>query len=90
MDLFGSFSSVVAPSLVQAAAPAAAPVMLLVTRERGEHANLFHASTDWVNAFIALHAAGVIDGARVDDWRAMRRGIENVQVCIELDRDCMA
>jgi hypothetical protein len=36
-------------------------VVLVVARERGEHANLFHATTDWLNAFIALSVAGVVD-----------------------------
>lgn len=38
------------------------PIVLAVTRERGEHANLFHATTDFINAFIALHGMGVMDG----------------------------
>eukprot|EP00474_Spongospora_subterranea_P011192 CRZ11650.1 hypothetical protein [Spongospora subterranea] len=27
---------------------------LLITRERGEHFNLFHAATDWLNAFMSI------------------------------------
>jgi hypothetical protein len=44
-----------------AAVDAAGEVVLVVARERGEHANLFHATTDWLNAFIALAVAGVVD-----------------------------
>jgi hypothetical protein len=43
---------------------AAAPVTLWVARERGEHANLFHATTDMLNAFMALHVASVLDAER--------------------------
>ena len=52
-----------------------APVVLLVTRERTEHANMFHATTDFLNMFIALHMAGVIDGVA-----GSRRGLHDVQV----------
>ena len=54
-----------------------APVVLVVTRERTEHANFFHASTDFLNMFITLHVAGVIDGATGE-----RRGLEDVQVLL--------
>ena len=57
---------------------AAAPVTLLVARERGEHANLFHASTDFLNILFTLHAAGVIDATRVDN----RRGMDGVQLLL--------
>ena len=33
------------------AATTGAPVTLLVTREKAEHANLFHATSDFLNAF---------------------------------------
>jgi len=41
-----------------------APVTLFITRERQEHANFFHAMTDFVNAYQALHMVGVIDARR--------------------------
>lgn len=58
-DIFWSFqgssdANGVAPvtALTQGAVTTAhAPITLLVTRERGEHANLFHATTDMINAF---------------------------------------
>jgi hypothetical protein len=53
----------------------AAAFTLLVARERGEHANLFHASTDFLNIFLTLHAAGAVRGAR-----GARAGLEDVQV----------
>ena len=53
----------------------AAPITLLVAREREEHANAFHATTDLINAFMTLHAAGVIDGVG-----GRREGMEHVQV----------
>ena len=40
---------------------AAGALVLLVSREREEHANAFHATTDFINAFISLALAGVID-----------------------------
>lgn len=54
-----------------------AAVTLIVTRERSEHANLFHASSDWINAFITLHVAGIIDG-----HAGTRAGMERVQVLL--------
>ena len=33
--------------------------LLLVTREGGEHVNLYHTMTDWYNAFLMLHAHGL-------------------------------
>jgi hypothetical protein len=53
------------------------PVVLLVARERGEHANAFHATTDFLNAFVTLHAAGVIAG-----HSGSRAGMERVQVLL--------
>ena len=41
-----------------------APITLFITRERKEHANLFHAMTDFLNAYQALHMLGVIDARR--------------------------
>jgi hypothetical protein len=77
-DIFGSFEKA-EPAQLQFARPIGAGVVLLVTRERGEHANLFHACTDWLNAFIALHVAGVINGD-TSDHHAVHKGMENVQV----------
>lgn len=54
-----------------------AAVTLIVTRERSEHANLFHATSDWLNAFITLHVAGVIDG-----YAGTRAGMERVQLLL--------
>ncbi|RYG56424.1 hypothetical protein EON66_02965 [archaeon] len=51
-DIFSSWSSVPAWDATQRVMPAAAPVTLFVTRERSEHANLFHTMADWLNAFI--------------------------------------
>jgi hypothetical protein len=52
-------------------------VVLLIAREREEHANPFHATTDFLNAFFALHVAGVIDGLS-----GSRAGMERVQVLL--------
>ena len=59
-DLFDGWGTVDALPPTSVSAPS--QVTLLVTRERGEHANLFHTMTDFLNAFIALHTTGVIDG----------------------------
>jgi protein O-GlcNAc transferase len=77
-DIFGSWGGTDAGTLAAASTPSA-PIVLLITRERGEHANLFHSSTDWVNAFMTLHASGVIDGT---DEESNRVGMENVQVLL--------
>lgn len=81
-DIFDSFAgipSVASPSSIDSsAAPPPFPVALVLTRERREHANLFHTSTDFMNAFFALHMAGIIDGTKVGD----RRGMESVGVII--------
>jgi len=36
-------------------------IVLLVAREREEHANTFHATTDWINCFLVLSLAGVLN-----------------------------
>ena len=61
-DLFNAWS--VQPAGVEAAplVNTAAPVTLFIARERGEHANLFHATSDMLNAFFHLHVAGIVDG----------------------------
>jgi len=70
-----------AATTVSAVAVGVAPsVVLAVTRERGEHANLFHATTDFLNAFIALHAMGLIDaqGTSAEAQRASIQGTTGV------------
>jgi protein O-GlcNAc transferase len=54
-----------------------AAVTLIATRERGEHSNMFHATTDFLNMFLALQAAGVLGGAA-----GSRRGMEGVQLLL--------
>jgi hypothetical protein len=54
-----------------------APIVLVVARERGEHADMFHTTTDFLNMFATLHVAGVIDGAA-----AGREGLDDVQVLL--------
>ena len=78
-DMFAAFAGVGEAnySLPGADLVDLAPVVLVVTRERTEHANFFHASTDFLNMFITLHVAGVIDGATGE-----RRGLEDVQVLL--------
>jgi hypothetical protein len=77
-DIFESLET--APvDVMHQSVPLPGPITLLVTRERGEHANFFHSSTDWLNAFIALHVAGVIDGRELDPV-LMRRRMKDVQV----------
>lgn len=63
MDVFSSFDAELPPDAVAAAPTVHRPgdggsggsdapaITLLVTRERGEHANPFHATTDFLNAF---------------------------------------
>ena len=72
-DLFGGFES--SRDLAAGTTQSPAPVTLFVTRERGEHGNLFHATTDWMNAFFTLHVAGIIDG-----HTGARAGMERVQL----------
>jgi hypothetical protein len=48
MDIFTSFKD---SADISVAEPAEAPVTIFVTRERGEHGNLYHATTDFMNAF---------------------------------------
>jgi Glycosyltransferase 61 len=55
----------------------ASKVVLFVARERAEHANPFHATTDFINAFYSLHMTGVIDGIS-----GSRVGMDNVQVVL--------
>lgn len=55
-----------------------APITLFVTRERKEHANFFHAMTDFINAYEALHMMGVIDARR----EGHRVGMDKVGVVI--------
>ena len=69
-DMFAGWTAVDAGAAwpPAGAVEAPAPVVLVMARERGEHANLFHASSDWLNAFVSLSIAGHVDsrtGARV-------------------------
>jgi len=50
-DLFSAFDSDAAQRDVTSAPPTAGEITLVVTRERGEHANTFHSTTDLMNAF---------------------------------------
>jgi EGF domain-specific O-GlcNAc transferase len=85
-DMFASFQGAAdapdpaAPFVAgtDGAVDAAAPITLLVARERGEHANLFHASTDFLNILFTLHVTGAIDAARRDN----RRGMDSVQLLL--------
>jgi hypothetical protein len=75
-DMFLSFS----PAFSQSVLPSSTPigkVVLLFARERAEHANPFHATTDFMNAFFSLHLAGVLNGIK-----GSRDGIEKVQVLL--------
>jgi hypothetical protein len=75
-DMFGGWEGFEEGG-VAAATDAPGEVVLVVARERGEHANLFHATTDWLNAFIALAVAGVVDPATGD-----RSNMGTVQVLL--------
>ncbi len=80
-DMFGGWDAAAdagggaAPG--EAAEDAPGEFVLVVARERGEHANLFHATTDWLNAFIALALAGVVDPVT-----GARGGMHRVQVLL--------
>jgi hypothetical protein len=79
-DMFSSFSSTFAQSssqLLTSSSSTIGKVVLLFARERAEHANPFHATTDFMNAFFSLHLAGVLSGIK-----GSRKGIENVQVIL--------
>lgn len=86
-DMFASFatstppppSSTIASLLPDNHDPA---VVLVVTRERGEHANLFHTQTDWLNCFFTLHNAGIIDGLAPPQSKNPRYGMSDVQVLL--------
>lgn len=76
-DIFGGWA--IGGKATDASLPlASAPVTIFITRERLEHANLFHASTDMINAMEALHMAGVIDIYN----EGSRNGMENVQLVL--------
>ena len=45
--------------------------LLLVTREGGEHVNLFHTLTDWFNAFLMLHKAQLTSPAALAKVRVL-------------------
>jgi hypothetical protein len=64
-DLFAGWAGV--NEFPVGATGAEGKAVLIIARERGEHANLFHATSDWLNAFISLSVAGIVDsrsGAR--------------------------
>ena len=78
MDMLGGgWAGGASPADVSAAPLAAAPITLFVTREREEHANLFHATTDLLNAFVALAMLGIVDGRS-----GSREGMANVSVVL--------
>jgi hypothetical protein len=77
MDMFNSFSDGASAAEVAAAPAASGDVVLVLARERAEHANPFHATTDFLNAFFALHAAGIVDGLS-----GSREGMGRVQVLL--------
>lgn len=74
-DMFSSFSPTHSESVLPSAS--IGKVVLLFARERAEHANPFHATTDFMNAFFSLHLAGVLNGVT-----GSRDGIEKVQVLL--------
>ena len=86
-DMFGSWGA--GGALAEALAgeggggieEAGGEFVLLVAREREEHANAFHATTDWLNAYIALALAGVVD-ARTGRDSASGGGMARVQVLL--------
>ena len=70
-DLFDSFVTEDWNTLQASTQEAPFPVAIVVTRERNEHANLFHTTTDFLNAFFALHMAGLIDARVIGDRRSL-------------------
>ena len=67
-----------------------APITLFITRERNEHANLFHAMTDFLNAYQALHMLGVIDARREGYvWRSAVAGSARRDIDCGRHRDGM-
>ena len=76
-DMFAAFRGAGERPEPAAAAVDLAPVVLVVTRERGEHADLQHAVADLLSMFATLHVTGVIDGEA-----GGREGLEDVQVPI--------
>ena len=76
-DIFDSWRTVkTASELAQTRSEA--PVTLFITRERNEHANLFHAMTDMLNAYQALHMTNIVDATR----EGSRDGMDGVQVVL--------
>lgn len=82
-DIFASWQTVPSAAAFAGVPVADAPVTLFITRERLEHANLFHATTDFINAFEALHMARVINVHREGD----RTGVDQVQVMLLDEQD---
>jgi len=81
MDMFSGWrgweEGMASPHLLQQTRSAEGDVVLLVARERGEHQNLFHATTDWINCYISLVLAGI-----VDPLTGGREGMGQVQVLL--------
>lgn len=75
MDMFNGFNERSAP--VADVSPSSGDIVLIIARERQEHANPFHATTDFLNAFYSLHMAEVIDGHTGD-----RKDMARVQVLL--------
>ena len=78
-DMFAAFRG--AGELADPVGPAfdLAPVVLVVARERGEHASIAGASADLLSMFATLHVAGIIDGPA-----GGRAGLEDVQVLLPM------
>ena len=62
-DLFGSFAPSDLDSSTAGEAVEEVPT-LVVTREKAEHVNVYHALTDLFNAYLALRITGLADGPR--------------------------
>ena len=60
-DLFAGWAGVEAFPNLAATVSASGKAVVIIARERDEHANLFHATSDWLNAFISLSVAGIVD-----------------------------
>lgn len=79
MDMFSGWDKGGSPTATTSISTVTAPgdVVLIVARERGEHANLFHSTSDWINAYISLVVAGV-----VNPLTGGREGMGSVQVLL--------
>ncbi len=77
VDMFAGFKDNADGKEVASAHRTGAEVVLVIARERAEHANPFHSTTDFLNAFFTLHNAGVING-----HTGSREGMDKVQVLL--------